>query len=117
MKKIVITGGSGRFGDVLKKIRTKHKLLFPTKKQLDITNSKKIIYNAKMRNTSICGATETLLVHKRVVRKYINPILNNLEKKGCKIYADQFAQSICYVILYEKKRLPAQIKVNELIKV
>ena len=59
-------------------------------KSANINMSKKIIYNAKMRNTSICGATETLLVHKRVVRKYINPILNNLEKNGCKIYADQF---------------------------
>ena len=31
MKKIVITGGTGRFGEVLKKYKTKHKLFFPTK--------------------------------------------------------------------------------------
>ena len=42
MKKIVITGGSGRFGEVLKKYKTKHKLYFPTKKELNILSSIKI---------------------------------------------------------------------------
>ena len=42
MKKIVITGGSGRFGEVLKRFKTKHKLYFPTKRQLNILNFKKI---------------------------------------------------------------------------
>ena len=36
MKKIVVTGGSGRFGSVLKKFKTKHKMFFPTKKELNI---------------------------------------------------------------------------------
>jgi len=35
-KNIVITGGHGRFGSVLKKINNKKNLLFPTKKQLNI---------------------------------------------------------------------------------
>ena len=34
--KIVFTGGSGRFGSVLKKIKTDHKILFPAKKDLNI---------------------------------------------------------------------------------
>jgi dTDP-4-dehydrorhamnose reductase len=34
--KIIVTGGSGRFGSVLKKTATNHKLLFPTKKKLNI---------------------------------------------------------------------------------
>ena len=34
--KIVFTGGSGRFGSVLKKIQTEHKILFPDKKDLNI---------------------------------------------------------------------------------
>ena len=37
MKKIVITGGSGRFASHLKKIKTNYKLIFPKKKELDIT--------------------------------------------------------------------------------
>ena len=39
--KIIFTGGSGRFGSVLKKNKTKYKVFFPTKKKLDITNYKK----------------------------------------------------------------------------
>ena len=50
----------------------------------------RVIYNAKMRNTSICGATETILMHKKIVKKFCNPILKNLEEKGCKIYGDKF---------------------------
>ena len=44
MKKkiIVVTGGSGRFGKVLKKTNNQNKLHFPTKKQLDILDEKKI---------------------------------------------------------------------------
>ena len=39
--KIVFTGGNGRFGSVLKKIKTKYKVYFPSRNQLDITNFKK----------------------------------------------------------------------------
>ncbi len=42
MKKIVITGGTGRFGRVLKSYKTNHKLIFPTRNELDILNIKKI---------------------------------------------------------------------------
>ena len=41
-KRIVVTGGSGRFGQILKKTKTKYKLFYPSKKQLDITNFEKI---------------------------------------------------------------------------
>jgi dTDP-4-dehydrorhamnose reductase len=43
--KIVVTGGSGRFGSILKKIKTNNKIYFPTKKELDIL---KIISITKM---------------------------------------------------------------------
>ena len=42
MKKIVITGGTGRFAHYLKKIKTKNLLFFPSKKIFDITNVNKI---------------------------------------------------------------------------
>ena len=41
-KKIVVTGGSGRFGQCLKNFETNHKMLFPTKKELDILNFKSL---------------------------------------------------------------------------
>ena len=40
--KIVITGGSGRFGTKLKKIKNKFKLIFPNKRELNILNLKSI---------------------------------------------------------------------------
>jgi len=49
-----------------------------------------IIYNAKLRNTSICGATETILLHEKIVKKFCNPILKKLEENNCKIYGDSF---------------------------
>tara|TARA_B100000989_G_C19424994_1_gene420356 strand:- start:272 stop:949 length:678 start_codon:yes stop_codon:yes gene_type:complete len=57
-------------------------------KNADLNMSKKIVFNAKMRNTSICGATETLLIHEKVLKKFVNPILDQLRKNGCKIFAD-----------------------------
>ena len=50
--------------------------------------AKKIIYNAKLRNTAICGATETILLHEKIIKKFGNSILKNLEENGCKIIGD-----------------------------
>jgi len=47
-----------------------------------------IIYNAKLRNISICGATETVLLHEKIVKEFCNPILKKLEENNCKIYGD-----------------------------
>ena len=54
----------------------------------DLLTSKKITLNAKLRNTSICGATETILIHESLLKKFCNPILSNLENNGCKIIGD-----------------------------
>ena len=40
-KKIVITGGSGRFGSELKKIKNKYDLLYPSKSNLNILKKRK----------------------------------------------------------------------------
>ena len=42
MKKIVFTGGSGRFGSIIKKSKSKYKLFFPSRKELDVNNLNKI---------------------------------------------------------------------------
>ena len=57
-------------------------------KDADLNMAIKVVHNAKLRNTGICGATETLLIHKKN-SKFINDILNMLTKKGCTIYADK----------------------------
>ena len=53
-----------------------------------------VLENAKLRNTSICGATETVLFHKNIAKKFINPVLKNLQKKGCNIYGDKPVKKI-----------------------
>ena len=42
-----------------------------------------------MRNTSICGATETLLIHKNVIKSLGNPILEKLQENKCTIFGDK----------------------------
>ena len=50
--------------------------------------AKDIIYNAKLRNTAICGATETILLHEKIIKKFGVLILKKLEESGCKIIGD-----------------------------
>ena len=57
-------------------------------KNVSLSMAKKITLNAKLRNTAICGATETILIHKNILKKICNPVLSNLQKNGCKIIGD-----------------------------
>jgi glutamate-5-semialdehyde dehydrogenase len=58
-------------------------------KDAELKMATNIIYNAKLRNTSICGATETILLHEKIVKKFCTPILKKLEENNCKIYGDR----------------------------
>ena len=58
-------------------------------KDANLKIAQKIVYNAKLRNTAICGATETILIHQKILKQSCNYILNNLEKNGCKIIGDK----------------------------
>ncbi len=58
-------------------------------KDADPKIAKKVIFNAKLRNTAICGATETVLIHEKILKKTCNLILKNLENNGCKIIGDE----------------------------
>ena len=68
-------------------------------KDADLKMATKVVYNAKLRNTSICGATETILFHKSIV-KGVNPILQKLEHNGCKIYGDKILKKYYKGSLY-----------------
>ncbi len=57
-------------------------------KYANLEMAKKITLNAKMRNTSICGAAETLLVHKSCIKTHLKPILQLLSISGCEIIGD-----------------------------
>ncbi|KQN73795.1 glutamate-5-semialdehyde dehydrogenase [Devosia sp. Leaf64] len=54
----------------------------------DLEKAVSITLNSKMRRTGICGAAETLLVHKDVVSTHLKPVLDALATKGCQIRGD-----------------------------
>ncbi len=74
-------------------------------KDAELKMATNIIYNAKLRNTSICGATETILLHEKIVKKFCNPILKKLEANNCKIYGDR-----SLIKYYKGKIYPAKEK-------
>jgi glutamate-5-semialdehyde dehydrogenase len=74
-------------------------------KDAELNMASNIIYNAKLRNTAICGATETILFHEKIVKKFCNPILKKLEDENCKIYGDNILRKY-----YNGKAYPAKEK-------
>ena len=55
----------------------------------NISMAKKIIMNAKMRRTSICGALETLLINEKIINTHSKPIINALIESGCEVRVDK----------------------------
>jgi len=60
----------------------------------DLNKAIKIVKNSKMRNVSICGAVETLLIDKKCLKTHCKPILDQLIKLGCKIIGDKKTKKI-----------------------
>ena len=55
----------------------------------NLTKAQKIVYNSKMRRPGICGATETLLIDKKLSNKVMK-ILQQLKEENCEIRGDEF---------------------------
>ena len=76
MSIIIVTGGSGRFGLTLKKFKTKHKIYYPTKNQLNILSEKNIknYINKKKPKFLIhlAGLSRPMKVHKKNIHKSID---------------------------------------------
>ena len=54
----------------------------------NIHTAKKLILNAKMRRTSICGAVETLLIEEKAINTHAKEIIQSLINSGCEVRAD-----------------------------
>ncbi len=54
----------------------------------DADMARKVVVNAKMRRTGICGTTETLLVDKRIAGTCLPPIIEDLIAAGCEVRGD-----------------------------
>jgi glutamate-5-semialdehyde dehydrogenase len=60
----------------------------------DLTKSRNIVLNGKMRRTGVCGATETLLVDRAVAATHLPAILADLHAAGCEIRGDAETQAL-----------------------
>ena len=69
--KIVVTGGSGRFGKVLQKVKNKYIILYPRKNQLNILNYKNIKNYLKKNKPKylihLAGLSRPMEIHKMLV--------------------------------------------------
>ena len=57
-------------------------------KSANINLAKKIIINAKMRRTSICGAVETLLIDEKAINSHAKEVIQSLISEGCEVRVD-----------------------------
>ena len=73
---IVVTGGSGRFAQSLKKTRCKYKFIYPTKTQLNIMNLKSIRKYLKITKPQsvlhLAGLSRPMIQHEKNINKSIN---------------------------------------------
>ncbi|MGL4198321.1 MAG: glutamate-5-semialdehyde dehydrogenase [Allorhizobium sp.] len=53
----------------------------------DLDMAKKIVVNAKMRRTGICGSAETLLVDSAALATHLQPLIEVLVEAGCEVRA------------------------------
>ncbi len=60
----------------------------------DLEMAKRIVVNAKMRRTGVCGATETLLVDKAAPEGYLTALVAALIVAGCEVRGDAAAQAV-----------------------
>ena len=76
MKKILVTGGDGRFASELKKAKTNFQFTYLNKKQLDICNYNTIIKAIKKYTPHtilhLAGLSRPMDIHEKYIRKSIN---------------------------------------------
>ncbi|PGH53107.1 glutamate-5-semialdehyde dehydrogenase [Azospirillum palustre] len=59
----------------------------------DLETARKVVLNAKMRRTSICGAAETLLVDRAIADTALPVLVKDLLDAGCAVRGDAAAQA------------------------
>ena len=59
--------------------------------------------NAKMRRTSICGATETILCHQEVADSILPELIDLLSLQGCQIRGDRIVKKYNKIVINAKE--------------
>ena len=62
-------------------------------KDADLDMAKRVLLDAKMRRTGICGAAETLLVDKACAATHLAPLVSMLIDSGCEVRGDAATQA------------------------
>jgi glutamate-5-semialdehyde dehydrogenase len=62
--------------------------------QADLEMAKRIVLNAKMRRTGICGAAETLLVDRLAAPTHLAPLVAMLLDAHCEVRGDQATRAV-----------------------
>jgi glutamate-5-semialdehyde dehydrogenase len=70
--------------------------------EANLEMARKIVLNAKMRRTGVCGATETLLIDSRAVASHLKPIIADLIAAGCEVRGDK---TVCAI---DREVVPAK---------
>jgi glutamate-5-semialdehyde dehydrogenase len=63
-------------------------------KAADLEMAKRIVLNAKMRRTGVCGAAETLLVDRAAAKADLAPLVTMLLDAGCEVRGDRDTQGV-----------------------
>jgi glutamate-5-semialdehyde dehydrogenase len=56
--------------------------------------ARRVAFNAKMRRTGICGATETLLIDRGIAPTVLSPLVGDLVGAGCEVRGDDASRAI-----------------------
>ncbi|MCX7983738.1 MAG: glutamate-5-semialdehyde dehydrogenase [Bacteroidetes bacterium] len=68
-------------------------------KSANLTMAEEIVFNAKVQRPSVCNATEKLLVHKSIAKKFLPRIAKRLQEAHVELRGDDYARSILPSIL------------------
>jgi glutamate-5-semialdehyde dehydrogenase len=56
--------------------------------------AKRIVVNAKMRRTGVCGSAETLLIHRACAPTHLAPLVKTLLDIGCEVRGDEITAGV-----------------------
>ncbi len=60
----------------------------------DLEMARRIVINAKLRRTSVCGATETLLVDRKAAATHLPILVRDLLDAGCELRGDETVRTL-----------------------
>ena len=99
MVKILVTGSDGRFGKILRKVKTRYKFIFKDKKELNILSQKSIIKNIKkfkpLYILHLAGLSRPMKLHDTNISKSIN--LNIIGT--CNLVKEAYKENIKFIYL------------------